>query len=214
MPIVSKNGIKADPEKTNKVKHWPLPRNKKEVQQFLGFANYYWRFIKSFAEIAKALHKVTELSTAPFQWIPECQRSFDLLRNLLSSPPIVVYPDFTKPFILDTDTSNEGIGAVLSQLDSQGKERVIAYGSRLLAKAKRNYCATERSFLLSSHSSFTSVHTFWGTNFNYELTIVPYKGFTGPRNRKDKLLDGWKNCSSYTNADCCIQIAMYSVWSC
>ena len=77
------------------------------------------------------------------------QRSFDLLRNLLSSSPILIYPDFTKPFILDTDASNgPGIGAVLSQLDSQGQERVnIAYGSRLLAKAERNYCATRKELL-------------------------------------------------------------------
>ncbi|KAL5481228.1 hypothetical protein EMCRGX_G021353 [Ephydatia muelleri] len=129
--IVSKNGIEADPEKTTKVKHWSLPRNVKEVQQFLGFANYYRRFIKCFAKIAKPLHKLTERSAVAFRWTPNAK-------------------DFTKPFILDTDASNEGIGAVLSQLDSQGQE----------------------------------------------LTIVPYNGFTEPRNWKDKLPDGWKNCSS------------------
>ena len=145
--IVSKNGIEADPEKTTKVKNWPPPLNVREVQQFLGFANYYRRFIKNFAEIARPLHKLTERGAAQFQWTPECQRSFDLLRNLLSSPPILVYPDFTKPFILDTDASNEGIGAVLSQLDAQGKERVVAYGSRVLSKAERNYCATRKELL-------------------------------------------------------------------
>eukprot|EP00731_Ephydatia_muelleri_P006304 Em0003g552a len=103
--------------------------NVKEVQQFPGFTNHYRRFIKSFAKIAKPLHKLTERSAVAFRWTLECQRSFNLLKNLLSSPPILVYPDFTKPFILDTDASNEGIGAVLSQLDSQGRERVIAYGA-------------------------------------------------------------------------------------
>lgn len=125
---MSKQGIEADPEKTSKVKHWPLPRTVKEVQQFLGFANYYRRFIKGFAEIAKPLHKLTERNTL-FLWTSECQTSFDILRDRLSAPPILSYPDFSKPFILDTDASNEGIGAVLSQLDSQGRECAIAYGS-------------------------------------------------------------------------------------
>ena len=87
--IVSKNGIESYPEKTTKVKHWSLPRNVKEVQQFLGFANYYQRFIKSFAEIAKPLHKLTERSAVAFRWTLEChakvfrpsEESFVIIHN-------------------------------------------------------------------------------------------------------------------------------------
>eukprot|EP00731_Ephydatia_muelleri_P006907 Em0003g1155a len=118
--IVSKEGIAADPEKTATVKTWPTPTRTKEVQQFLGLANYYRRFIKDFAQIAKPLHKLTE-RTSSFLWTTECQKSFEILRHLLSSPPILSYPDFTKPFILDTDASNDGIGGVLSQLDKDGE---------------------------------------------------------------------------------------------
>ena len=102
--IVSKEGIAADPEKTATVKTWPTPTRTKEVQQFLGLANYYRRFIKDFAQIAKPLHKLME-RTSSFLWTTECQKSFEILRHLLSSPPILSYPDFTKPFILDTDAS-------------------------------------------------------------------------------------------------------------
>ena len=144
--IVSKEGIAADPEKTATVKTWPTPTRTKEVQQFLGLANYYRRFIKDFAQIAKPLQKLTE-RTSSFLWTTECQKSFEILRHLLSSPPILSYPDFTKPFILDTDASNDGIGGVLSQLDKDGREHVVAYGSRLLTKPERNYCVTRKELL-------------------------------------------------------------------
>eukprot|EP00731_Ephydatia_muelleri_P005611 Em0002g1787a len=137
--IVSKDGIEADPDKLRKVQCWPTPQNVREVQQFLGLANYYRRFIRNFAEVARPLHRLTERSASVFQWTIQCQESFNLLRELLSSPPILSYPDFKKPFILDTDASNEGIGAVLSQLDNHGREYVIAYGSRLLSKAGLEY---------------------------------------------------------------------------
>ena len=102
-PIVSKDGIEADPDKLRKVQCWPTPQNVREVQQFLGLANYYRRFIRNFAEVARPLHRLTERLVSVFQWTIQCQESFNLLRELLSSPPILSYPDFKKPFILDTD---------------------------------------------------------------------------------------------------------------
>lgn len=80
-------------------------------------------------------------------WNEECQGSFDQLRECLCSAPVLAYPNFTNPFILDTDASNVAIGTVLSQLDEHGKERVIAYGSRLLTKSERQYCVTCRELL-------------------------------------------------------------------
>ena len=140
--IVSKEGIAADPEKTATVKTW--------LQQVPRRCNSSWDWqttivdlIKDFAQIAKPLHKLT----SSFLWTTECQKSFEILRHLLSSPPILSYPDFTKPFILDTDASNDGIGGVLSQLDKDGREHVVAYGSRLLIKPERNYCVTRKELL-------------------------------------------------------------------
>ena len=89
-----------------------------------------------------------------FNWTSECQQSFEHLRNHLSSLPVLSYPNFKLPFLLDTDTSNDAIGAVLSQLDEQGNERVLAYASRLLSKAERNYCVTRKELL--SVVSFTA----------------------------------------------------------
>ena len=134
--VVSREGIATDPEKIRKVETWPVPTSAREVQRFLGFANYYRKFIRSFATIARPLHRLTE-HTAKFQWSPECQLAFEDLRSKLATTPVLAHPDFSKPFILDTDASDTDIGAVLSQLDDEENERVVAYASRALSKAER-----------------------------------------------------------------------------
>ena len=116
------------------------------MQQFLRFASYYRHFIKDFAGIAKQLHRLTEEGDT-FRWTDECERAFEKLRHLLTTTPLLAYPDFDRPFILDTDASAVGIGAVLSQIDNTGQERVAAYGSRVLSKAERQYCVTRRELL-------------------------------------------------------------------
>ena len=87
-----------------------------------------------------------------FNWTIECQEAFDHLRHRLTTAPVLALPDYSKPFILDTDASDTGIGAVLSQLVDDGRGCVIAYGSRLLTKAERRYCVTRRELLVfTSH---------------------------------------------------------------
>ena len=145
--VISSEGISTDPEKTSKVATWPAPTCKRDVQQFLGLANYYRRFIKNFAEIAKPLHQLTE-KTHSFSWTDQCQVAFDELRCRLTSTPVLVFPDPAAPFILDTDASSSGIGAVLSQVrDGQERTRVVAYASRVLSKPERRYCTTRRELL-------------------------------------------------------------------
>lgn len=144
--IVSRDGVHTDPRKTAKVAEWPKPTNKKEVQQFLGLANYYRRFVKDFSSIAKPLHRLTE-KTAKFEWTTECQAAFEDLRHRLVTAPVLAFPDYSRPFLLDTDASGTGIGAVLSQVQEDGTERVIAYASRVLTRPERNYCVTRRELL-------------------------------------------------------------------
>ena len=145
--IVSEQGIAADPSKTERIATWPVPENTREVQQFMGLANYYRRYIEDFATLARPLHRLTEKG-ASFRWTPDCEHAFRELQRLLTSTPILVFPDFSKPFILDTDASATGLGAVLSQVGDDGKEHVIAYGSRTLSKPERQYCVTRGSFWL------------------------------------------------------------------
>eukprot|EP00731_Ephydatia_muelleri_P012982 Em0007g292a len=144
--IVSAEGIATDPSKTDAVSKWPTPLSKKEVQQFLGLANYYRRFVKNFASISKPLHRLTE-KNVPFDWTIHCQNAFDELRKCLVSSPILAYPDYNRRYILDTDASDTGIGAVLSQISDEGSERVIAYASRSLSRPEQRYCVTRKELL-------------------------------------------------------------------
>ena len=116
------------------------------MQQFLGLAGYYRRFIQDFAEVARPLHRLTERNR-PFKWSTECQTAYEKLKNYLYSSPILCYSDFSRPFLLNTDASDSNIGAFLSQIDNEGREHVVAYASRLLSKPEQQYCVTRRELL-------------------------------------------------------------------
>ncbi|MCG8032936.1 MAG: DDE-type integrase/transposase/recombinase, partial [Candidatus Thiodiazotropha taylori] len=143
--IISDEGVATDPEKIKAVQEWPVPINQTEVRSFLGLCGYYRRFIKGFSEIAKPLHTLTEKGR-PFIWTDDHQIAFEKLKQHLTEAPILVFPDFTKDFILDTDASGTSIGAVLSQ-KIDGKERVVCFGSRTLSKSERQYSVTRKEML-------------------------------------------------------------------
>ena len=150
-----------DPSKTAVVAGWPSPQSKREMQQFLGLANYYRKFVKNFAAIAKPLHRLTEKNT-DFKWTVECQHAFDALRACLISPPVLSYTDYSRRFVLDTDASDIGIGAVLSQVDASGSEVVIAYASRTLSHARAMYSFHKAVFrLMMTHASFGLSIALW-----------------------------------------------------
>ena len=144
--IVSADGVQTDPQKTERVSSWPTPSSRKAVQQFLGLASYYRRFVKDFATIAKPLYHLTE-KTATFIWSDGAKKAFDELRQRLVTAPTLAFPDYSLPFTLDTDASDVGIGAVLSQRHSDGLEHVVAYASRSLSRPERRYCVTRRELL-------------------------------------------------------------------
>ncbi|GFY02359.1 retrovirus-related Pol polyprotein from transposon opus [Trichonephila clavipes] len=145
------------PRKLSAVKNWKRPENLRELRSFLGLCTYYRKFVKGFSNIARPLHKLTE-SKQKFQWTKECEDSFLQLKEALTSSPILIYPQPDKPFILDTDASNESVGAVLSQ-EIDGQERVVAYWSKCLSKPERNYCVTRKraTGYCESHRAFPSL---------------------------------------------------------
>ncbi|GBM28862.1 Retrovirus-related Pol polyprotein from transposon opus, partial [Araneus ventricosus] len=138
--VISAEGVKTDPGKIKAVVDWPRPDKIHDLRSFLGLCTYYRRFVKNFSTIARPLHKLTE-AKSNFNWTDECEKSFNSLKQALTSSPILTYPRTDKDFILDTDASNEGIGAVLPQ-NTGNEERVIAYFSKSLGKPERNYCHT------------------------------------------------------------------------
>ena len=144
--IVSAGGMSPDPLKTSTINKWPTSKSVQEVQQFPGLASYYRHFTKDFATIAKPLHQAMEKKHC-FKWTKQCAQAFNQLKDCLISPFILAMPDWTKPFILDTDACEVGIEAVLSQCDPDGSEHVIAYASRLLTRPERNYCVIRKKLL-------------------------------------------------------------------
>jgi hypothetical protein len=143
--IVSRDGVRTDPEKIKAVKEWSTPTTLKAVRAFLGLTGYYRRFVENYATLASPLIELTKKGVR-FKWTEERQSAFEALKEKMISAPILGYPDKDADFILDTDASDCSIGAVLSQ-KQDGREVVISYGSRVLSKSERNYCVTRRELL-------------------------------------------------------------------
>lgn len=137
--IVAPGRVQMDPPKISAVAEWPTPDSRKKVQQFLGFANFYRRFIRGFSAIAAPLHALTS-SQVQFHWSPAAETAFQTLKRRFTSAPILTMPDPQRQFVVEVDASNEGIGAILSQRSEQdGKMHPCAFLSRRLSRAERNY---------------------------------------------------------------------------
>lgn len=105
---VSSKGIQTDPQKVSIISNWPLPMNASEVRSFVGICSYYRGFIKEFSSIAKSLFKLTEKGRE-FKWSNECQAAFEELERCLTTALILCYPDFSLPFVVDTDAIQSGL---------------------------------------------------------------------------------------------------------
>ena len=143
--LVTGEGIQAHPEKTRQIAEWREPQCLRDVRAFVGITSYYRKFVKNYAMLASPLTALMK-KNQPFVWSDECREAFEALKRALLSPPILALPIDEAPYILDTDSSNFAIGAVLSQVQG-GEERVIAYASRHLSPREQNYCTTRRELL-------------------------------------------------------------------
>lgn len=124
-------------EKLKAVEDAPRPSTKKEVKSFLGLLGYYKKFVPNFATVAAPLSDLTKKGVPnKFEWKQECENAFKTLKSMLLPGPILSLPDLSKSFILRTDASNHGVGAVLMQIHD-GKKYPVAYASRKLKENKR-----------------------------------------------------------------------------
>ena len=137
---LSKEGVSVDPRKVQSIVEWATPTSCTEVRRFTGLANYYRRFVEGYAEIAAPLTALGS-PTARFTWGPEEQASFDTLKAALSSAPVLRTFDPARRAVLTTDASNVAIAAILTQPDDSGHQHPVAYESRKLTAAERNYPA-------------------------------------------------------------------------
>jgi hypothetical protein len=139
--VISDEGVSPDPSKIESILKFARPRTEVELQSFLGLASYYRRFIRDFSTIAYPLLQQTKGKPKPkdvINWGNEEINAFETLRTKLISEPVLAYPDFSKEFLIFT-----GAGAVLSQMYG-GKDKPIAFASRLFNKAELNYSIIEK----------------------------------------------------------------------
>ena len=175
--VVSGKGISTNPKKIEAVSKWPTPKTVYDVRSFLGFVGYYRRFIKNFSRITKPIREViTGLENQSkrsakktyIEWSDAADVAFEHLKAMCVSTPILAYPDYQLPFTLHTDSSTDGLGAVLYQ-KQDGKLRVIAYASRSVSKAESNYPAHKLEFLALKWAVCEKFHEYLYGSKSFEV---------------------------------------------
>lgn len=145
--VVANGELRMDPAKVTAVSQWPRPGDRKQLQRFLGFANFYSRFIRNYSQVAAPLTALTSTNT-PFRWSDAAEAAFCDLKARFTSAPVLAHRDPTLQFVVEVDASELGVGAVLSQrgLDD-GKVHPCAFFSHRLTPAERNYSIGDRELL-------------------------------------------------------------------
>ena len=181
--IVSKDSIETNPKKIMAIVKWPRPKNITQVRSFLGFWNYYRKFIKNYAQIAKSLYLLitgdnAKKKTNEVEWTDTCEQAFGRLKEICSETPVLAYADYTKVFKIHTDAPEKGLGAVLYQDQDDGTTRVVAYASRNLSKSEKRYHSSKLEFLTLKWSVCEQSHEYlYGGKFqvytdNNPLTYI------------------------------------------
>ena len=147
---ISWRGILPSWENVRAMQEFLMPETYTQVRTFCGLVGHYRRFIKGFANIADPLYDMLgkEVKMGPVDLPHKAQEAMGILKGKVQSAPVLVFPDFDKPFLLETDASKEGLGAVLSQKQSDGWYHPIAFGSHSLTPSKKNYHSSKLEFLV------------------------------------------------------------------
>jgi hypothetical protein len=144
--IISAGNVCMDPAKVQGITKWPRPTKVKEIQSFLGFCNFYQRFIHDYSKIAHPLFQLTKKDT-PFTWTTNTQAAFNMLIHAFTTAPVLMLPDCMRPFRLITDASDFAMGAILEQPDLLNHWHPVAYFSKSLLPAKQNYNIHDKELL-------------------------------------------------------------------
>lgn len=165
--IVGAGTIRPDPERVRAIEEYPPPSTIKQIRRFLGMAGWYMRYIANYAAITAP---ITDLLAGKksFHWTETAQKAFDEVKRRLSTAPVLTHPDFRRPFFIQCDASQSGIGSVLFQAADDGNDRPIAFMSRKLKAAERNYSVTELECL----AAVCSVKRFRGYVEGMQFTII------------------------------------------
>jgi RNase H-like domain found in reverse transcriptase/Integrase zinc binding domain len=144
--IIQEGKLSIDPVKLSEIRDWPIPNMVKQVQGFLGFANFSRRFIKKFSELVLLLNNLLQKDTK-FEWNPECQEAFETLKGWFLQEPVLMMPDHSKPFQIESDTSKYASGAVLTQTDINRDWHPVAFLSKTFTDTERQYEIYNRELL-------------------------------------------------------------------
>lgn len=146
--VVDYKGLRTDPDKVAAMVNYPRPTTTTEIKRFIGMCSWYRRFIAQFSSLVSPINDLLKGKKRKqgIDWTEEAERSFIKIKEALVSAPILCSPDFTKPFIIQSDASDVGIGGVLTQ-NIEGTEKVIAFASRSLTRAERIQPITQRECL-------------------------------------------------------------------
>lgn len=174
---LSAEGVHTSASKVKDIATWSTPENVRGVRAFLGLAGYYRRFVPKFAQISAPLTALTRKGV-PFHWNSACAAAFRMLKDRLSTAPVLNLPDYSAsaaPFVLDVDASSCGMGGVLSQ-QQDGMEQALLCGNAVLSKAQQNYSAIERELLALVHFAHAFRYYLVGQEFIAHTDHVALKG--------------------------------------
>ena len=146
--VVGNNSLRTDPDKVAAILNYERPKTTTEIKRFMGMCSWYRRFIKNFSSLVSPINDLLKgkKKGQPIKWTDTAEDAFVKVKELLVSAPILVQPDFNEKFTIQSDASNTGLGGILTQV-IDGEERVIAYASRSLSRAERNYATLEKELL-------------------------------------------------------------------
>ena len=165
--IVGEGVVRTDPEKIAAMVDFPIPRSLKALRSFLGMTGWYRKFISNYASVSAPLTDLLK-PRQKFKMSPEGQQAFELLKAKLCSAPVLRSPDFAKPFYIHCDASKTGVGGVLVQKTQEGDEYPIAFVSKKLNKAQKNYSVTEQECL----AAIVSLKRFRAYVEGHKFTII------------------------------------------
>ncbi|KAF1327390.1 reverse transcriptase, partial [Globisporangium splendens] len=149
--FVGKSSVRVDPEKVKAIDDWPVPKNVKQLRQWLGLANYLHKYTRNYAALVQPLTQLLK-KDVEWKWSKDHQTAFEEVKRSLREAPVLALPNHDKPFHVACDTSDYAIGCALMQHDDEGHERVVSYQSRQLRPAERNYPVHDKELLAMKYS--------------------------------------------------------------
>lgn len=189
--IITKDGIRKDPEKLRPIVDYPRPQTREELQRFLGMCAYYATFIKHYAMKAEPLYRLTSV-TSKFLWLQEQENAFNCLKNAIGEDVVLTGIDYKYPITLKCDASDSGLGSVLS-VTIDGKERPIAFASRTLFPAERKLSTAQIEALAISFALNKNADLLWGEEFTIFTDSKAISYIKANMNGKDRRVNKLAN---------------------